>query len=310
MIGLSAYRHDGVKVTNEGAWRREPAAPASSSRQLDGIFGLGGQRVKPAGADARSAVSLLPGAASGSVRWTVVYRADADDRLRVSVRGGDTKTLGANDGKASASGSGLRRASLEGGASSALDIAISGGAPEVFGVFAESKTPGLVLDTLGINGARAATALAWESKAWMAEAKARNPSLVVLAYGTNEAAGAWAAQRYEKSLEALATQVRQVSTEADCVVIGPPDMAGAGGKSTPRVIEHDEVARRVAGRVGCAFFSAFTAMGGEGSFARWAKETPPLAAADHVHLRSGGYTKLGIAVADALVAGYRGPASR
>jgi lysophospholipase L1-like esterase len=126
--------------------------------------------------------------------------------------------------------------------------------------------------------------------------------LFVLAYGTNEAAGAWKVSRYEASLEKLAKRTQAALPDADCLIVGPPDMAAAGGGSRPRVIEHDAAAKAVAERVGCAYFSSFDAMGGEGSYARWAKETPPLAAGDGIHLRAAGYARLGEKVAAALLA--------
>jgi len=309
MVGLAAYRHEGVRVLSEGSWRREPSAPAGSARQLDGIFGLGGQRVLPASQDARAAVMLSKGAVSGGARFTVVYRAKEPDKLRLSVRNGKSEIVGWKDGSV-APGSTFRRVTLEGDDGAALDIAVAGGAPEILGIFAESRSPGVVLDTLGINGARAATPLAWDAAAWATEAKARAPSLFVLAYGTNEAAGAWKVTRYEKSLEDLAKRVQAALPDTDCLIVGPPDMAAAGGGSRPRVIEHDAAARAVAGRVGCAYFSSFDAMGGEGSYARWAKETPPLAAGDGVHLRAGGYARLGEKIAEALLSGQRGASPR
>jgi lysophospholipase L1-like esterase len=309
MVGLAAYRHEGVRVLSEGSWRREPSAPAGSAHQLDGVFGLGGQRVLPASQDARAAVMLNKGAVTGGARFTVVYRAKEPDKLRLSIRGGKSETVGWKDGSVS-SGSTFRRVTLDGDDAAAFDIAVAGGAPEILGVFVESRTPGVVLDTLGINGARAATPLAWDAAAWAAEAKARAPSLFVLAYGTNEAAGAWKVSRYENSLEDLAKRVQAALPDTDCLVVGPPDMAATGGGSRPRVIEHDAAARAVASRVGCAFFSSFDAMGGEGSYARWARETPPLAAGDGVHLRAAGYARLGEQVAEALLSTQGGVAPR
>ena len=47
--------------------------------------------------------------------------------------------------------------------------------------------PGVVLHTLGINGARYGTALAWNEEAWLREVARRPPDLVILEYGGNEA---------------------------------------------------------------------------------------------------------------------------
>ena len=46
---------------------------------------------------------------------------------------------------------------------------------------------GLTFETLGINGAQANVISGWNEAVWAAEVAARNPALVILAYGTNEA---------------------------------------------------------------------------------------------------------------------------
>lgn len=63
---------------------------------------------------------------------------------------------------------------------------MASGRPQLFGVVVEGDKPGLVLDTVGLNGARLATFLAWEPDAWSAELARRKPELVVIAFGTNE----------------------------------------------------------------------------------------------------------------------------
>ncbi|HEU4538425.1 MAG TPA: hypothetical protein VFS00_30100, partial [Polyangiaceae bacterium] len=57
---------------------------------------------------------------------------------------------------------------------------------QFFGVVAETEAPGLVVDTLGLNGARLSTMLAWDEPAWVSELARRRPDLVVVAFGTNE----------------------------------------------------------------------------------------------------------------------------
>lgn len=298
-LGIEPYRHALVKVAREGKWRREPPSPAGSMKQLDGVFGLGGQRAVPEGGDARASVELERKASEGKTRFSVLYRAGKADGLRLSIRGTTaSESATAKSGRALGL---LRVHDIEADAPATLELGVTGGAPEVFGVLIESKHPGVVLDTLGINGARAATPLAWDEAEWRTALAAREPSLVVVAYGTNEAASTLPPSRYEKSLEALVTRVRQAAPSADCLIVGPPDMAAAGGESAPRVVELDQLAKQAASRLGCAFFSAWAAMGGEGSFARWAKEKPPLAAPDRVHLSPGGYERIGKALAAAIL---------
>lgn len=299
-LGVEPYRHGGLKLAREGKWRREPASPAGSMKQLDSTFGLSGMRVVPESVDARVSVELLPSATRGKTSYSVIYRATGADRLRIALRGSDkSESASAKSGRAVGA---LRVHTLESDAPAALDIGVSGGAPELYGVLIESKTPGFVLDTLGINGARAATALAWNEAEWSLALAFRDPSLVVVAYGTNEAASTLDGARYQKNLEELVGRIKRAAPNADCLIVGPPDMAAVGGGSAPRVIEFDALAKAAAERQGCAFFSALSAMGGEGSFARWAKEKPPLAALDRVHLAPSGYERIGSAIAERLMA--------
>jgi lysophospholipase L1-like esterase len=174
----------------------------------------------------------------------------------------------------------------------------------LFGVVVESAAGGVVVDTLGINGARVSTALAWDERAWIAELAARSPALVVIAYGTNEAASSLSAERWVKQLGELRERVRRAAPEADCLLLGPTDMADSDGRSLPRVDELDRAAERAAPELGCGYFSLFHAMGGEGTIARWAKQSPPLATPDRVHLTSRGYEKLGAELATRLLEAY------
>jgi len=298
-LGVEPYRHALVKVGREGKWRREPGSPAGSMKQLDGVFGLGGMRAVPESADARASVELMPKAADGRTRFSLVYRAKPSDRLRISIRGSaDAASAGHASGRLVGA---LRHHDIEADAPATFDLGVSAGAPEVFGAFVESVKPGLVLDTLGINGARAATPLAWNEGEWRAALAARDPALVVLAYGTNEAASTLDGARYQKALEELSQRARAAAPNADCLVVGPPDMATVTGESAPRAVEFDGLAEATAARAGCAYFSAFFGMGGEGSFARWAKEKPPLAAPDRVHLAPSGYERIGKLLAERVL---------
>jgi lysophospholipase L1-like esterase len=54
-----------------------------------------------------------------------------------------------------------------------------------------------------------------------------------------------------------------------------------------------EAQRRVAAKKGCAFFDAFSAMGGEGAMAEWLKARPRLATSDLRHATPAGYDLIG-----------------
>jgi lysophospholipase L1-like esterase len=305
LVGQKPYRHGAAKVTRAGEWRREPAAPSRSDKQLDGVFGLVGIRSVPLGRDAHADITPNPSAFGENARFSVLYRAPkAGDRVRAKL-GDAQKDADAKSGSAGPTGSPIRRLTLEGKASETLVVSAASGAPEIFGVEIESKAPGVILETLGVNGARAQTPFAWDQTMWEAEAKALSPSLFVYAYGTNDLVSTLTPERYQKHLGMLVERGRRIAPESDCILIGPPDMASAeDGKTVPRVIEFDAAAREAAKKLGCGYFSAYDAMGGPDSFTRWMKETPPLAAKDRVHLSAAGYERVGRRLAEAILDGY------
>jgi lysophospholipase L1-like esterase len=195
----------------------------------------------------------------------------------------------------------IATADFEGGPEDAFEVAHVSGAPELFGVFAERQQPGLVLDTVGIDGARAATPLAWEPEQYIGAVTARAPALVIVAYGTNEAFDKGRVDQYGEHVAALIGRVRAGAGPIPCWVIAPMDASLPGGMSRPRVQEVGAAQEKAARALGCAFTSAQVLMGGEGSFARWTTARPQLARTDGIHLTIAGYRDLGDKLADQLL---------
>ena len=298
-LGIEGYRHASVKVKVEGTWRREPKAPSRSSRFDDGVFGLGGMRATAEAADAKTSVKLLRGAISAEAEWQLMYRLRKPaDSFRVEIDGEKPRTLSGQTG----AGSRVQLLKLSGKPDGVLAVNVLSGHPELLGVTVEDSTPGVVLDTLGINGARAATPLAWDASHFAELVRARHPELVVLAYGTNEVFDDREPERYEKHYEELLARLRSAHPDFDCLMLGPTDADLKDGSSNPRVMAIDQVERSAAARLGCAYFSLFQAMGGEGSMTRWAEARPRLAAKDRIHLSSQGYERVGAGIARWLLA--------
>lgn len=289
-LGVKPHRHDRARVEVAGKWRREPKSPSAGVRQDDGVFGLGGMRAVPVSTDAKVAVSPKP-AGTEPYDLTLMFRATAGQSLELRV-GSETIPIRSDSGRQTP-GSPLRRFTRRLESPGAFELAFLAGEPQVFGAVLERRVPGIVVDSLGINGARAQTPLNWNESAWVAEVRERNPDLAIFAYGTNEAVSALTTDAYRRHFASLLARVRAAKAEVDCVIVGPTDMATAEGGSRPRVAEFDHAAKQAASELGCAYFSAAGAMGGEGSFARWMKESPPLAAADRIHLKPAGYERLG-----------------
>lgn len=186
--------------------------------------------------------------------------------------------------------------------------ATGAGSSRIFGVSIERKQPGVVLDTLGIRGTRAATMLFWDRALWEEPLRQRAPDLVLLAYGTNETTDRnQPIEDYQATLERVLEKVRQALPDASCVLVGPgdfPKAQGSGWITRPRLIEIIDVQRRLAPRFGCGFWDAYAFMGGAGSMVEWVRAHPRLGAMDHIHLTTRGYVRMGMALGDALLRGF------
>jgi lysophospholipase L1-like esterase len=179
----------------------------------------------------------------------------------------------------------------------------------MYGMNLDRSAAGVVVDTLGINGAQIFTPLRWSEDHFAEQLRHAAPDLVVLAYGTNEAVQAGLTDEvYERALVDLLGRVARATPTASCLLLGPPDLArhttGQGWSPSPRLGEIIAIQKRVADAAGCAFFDQREAMGGPGSIIQWAAEPEPRAQVDRVHLRRSGYTQVGNAFATDLLRAY------
>ncbi len=268
----------------------------------DGMYGLAGiglaaQRggrawVDIAAKTARAEVSYLEQPAGGSFDVLV----DGIRVVRVGTRG-------------DRAGSAFRTFGIAEGSAHQLEVrSVGDGDVRVFGVALDRAQHGVVLDALGINGARVTTALSWNEQHWTEQLRHRAPALVVLAYGTNESTDAGLpSAAYERTLVDMLGRVARAEPTAACLLLGPPDRAvsSSGAWTTPgKLLEIIGVQRRVAAAAGCAFYDQLAAMGGAGSVAAWASEDPPRAQRDRVHLTREGYAQLGSSFASDVMRAY------
>jgi lysophospholipase L1-like esterase len=313
-VGHRDYRHDGLKVTADGKWKRRPSNPATRIATGDGVFGLGGIMVLGAAGLPPPSISITDPAIPSSLTWDLCYRMTTPkDELKISVTGAQDVGVKAPAelvlpskavGPTSASYAPLSHATIVSeGAGPTFSVAIPSGMPELCGVVVEAppeKQAGVVLDTLGINGARLATPLAWNEAAWAAELARRMPELVILEYGTNEMSDRIRPAMFTEQLRAVMTRIRKVRPDVDCVALAPTDRAD----TEDRVLVARDAMREAAMENGCAFWDTVTIMGGVGSIRAWAREDPPRAAKDGVHLSWRGYRELGTKLAEDILRGY------
>ncbi len=294
-------RHDLATFERSGRFRIQPESPATRLHQDDGVFGFGGMRVTPLSDGARLGVRVAPRSVRGRAKFTLLYDVKLGGEFVMRL-GPSAVTVRGNAGAAQIPGSPILRRSIEGNDGDAFSLEVRRGRPRFYGVFVDGSEPGVVVDTVGINGARVATALAWAEAPFAAEVAARNPELVVIAFGTNEAFDEQRVSAYEAQLAQLLRRLRQ-RPNVDCLVLGPPDAMAPTGDPAPRVAEITQVYAASARTLGCAFVSAQALMGGPGAFSNWQRQDPQLASADRIHLTPKGYRKLGELTFDALFAG-------
>lgn len=185
---------------------------------------------------------------------------------------------------------------------------LGSGSARLFGLSVERAQPGLVIDTMGIRGTRAANMLLWDRALWEEHLRRRAPDLILLAYGTNETTDrGQPIEKYEAALSEVLTRIRHALPEASCVLIGPGDFPKARrGEwiTRPRLLEIIATQRRLAPQFRCGFWDTYAFMGGEGSMERWVRASPRLGSPDHIHLTARGYVKMGMVLGDALLRGY------
>ena len=185
---------------------------------------------------------------------------------------------------------------------------VGNGEVRLFGMSVERDTPGVVVDTLGIGGTRASNMLHWAPEVWYDNVRRRNPDLITLAYGTNEANSGISEAKYRERLVEVLTRLREAAPQADCLLMGPGDFPKKGEdgvygprESTSYILRAQ---REVALEMGCAFWDLRAFMGGEMSMVDWATATPAMAKGDHIHFTRRGYVRVGMGLVDAMMAGF------
>lgn len=171
---------------------------------------------------------------------------------------------------------------------------VSSAPVRLFGWISERKT-GVTYETLGINGAQADMLADWDANILAAQIAERDPALIVMAYGTNEALSPrWDAVEYKKALLTVVARFRKAAPEATIALIGPPDCflrTRRGLIPFPHMEEVIRVEKEVAREANCAFWDWRERMGGPGSKKLWVQAG--LSQGDYVHLTTAGYQMLG-----------------
>lgn len=300
-IGWKNYRHDGVKISVENKWKVKPKAPTAPSKTEDGVFGLGGILTSSFAGVGRAYVQVSDAQLEGKLSWDLCYRLhSADEQFQLTLDSGTRKIVGAAKNETVNQ---LRHLLLSSTGQDRITVSPVRGTPDFCGVIIErdpADHPGVVLDTLGINGARLSTPLGWNEAAFGAEFVRRKHALVILEYGTNESGDAQVdPAKYTKRVVQLMERMRKFVPEVDCLALAPTDRTETVER-TPRV---RDAIQKGAQEAGCSFWDTYTHMGGAGSIRAWSQEANPRASKDGIHLTQRGYRELGEALATHVLQG-------
>ncbi len=321
------YQRD-VRYGRTGTW----SAAIGGKRGDSEPFGIVGMRVSGDRKGAQLFVETCADCAAGTrtAQFEILYYAAPEHGLlRYRVDDGawttlPTRTAGLEPAHPAREvvpvGDGPHRLTLEHG---------GGGTIDLFGVALERTRPGVIVDALGVVGRRLVQLHSWDWSIIGEQLATRDPRLVVLQYGTNEASDPTLvlddlARAYDDTI----ARIRAAVPTASILILGPPDMgvreagrscdrrklppegvdAGVAPECTWRTppVLRDIIAveRAAAARNRVAFFDTFAAMGGGDQMDAWALADPPIAYKDHVHFTDAGYRQWAAALSGALLAEY------
>lgn len=193
-----------------------------------------------------------------------------------------------------------------------LEVKTLDSAPvRLFGWTAEKAT-GVTYETLGINGAEAQMMLGWNETVLRSNIEHRNPALIVLAFGTNEAGRRdLTLESYREQFVRIVARLREAAPAASILIVGPPDReiyARTPATRKSNWVEMDsmdmviEAQRQAALASGCAFWDQREKMGGKGAMNQWVQAG--FAQYDHVHFTVPGYHMLADAIYRDLMTEY------
>jgi len=293
------YGHRGVEVQGKG-WQ---ISAATQTRARDGFHGLGGVSF-----EGETGASSRLDLAEDHARIEIQYlRQPGGGVLAVEAEG---QKLGAVETEGPAIEPAFQAFPLAAGARE-ISLSVERGPVRLFGVSFERNTPGVIYNSLGLNGGQVQVVVRYFDKPqWTEELRHAHPDLVVINYGTNESIYADYIERYYPGeLRQVIEHVKAAVPGASVLIMSPMDRGQRDANSRittvptlPRLVE---IQRQTAAELNCAFFNTFQAMGGEGTMERWYENQPRLVSADFTHPLPAGARKVGVLLDQALESGYQ-----
>lgn len=291
---IAGYRRFDVKTGNSIGWAHQGLLSASS----DGLHGIAGVSFNAHRAGEATYVT-----ADASRVELHYWRQPGGGAISLLANGQPLQTV-STDGPR---GFGFLELQPSGGAQR-FEVQTLDPLPVRLLGWVTEKNRGVTVEPLGINGAQVGIFRNWNSELLTSQVARRNPGLILLAYGTNEAANRdLTYEGYKATVSGFLKRLRQAAPTASILVLGPPDrMSRTAGGAVPfpgfsRIVQAQRDAAR---ENNCAFWDLQERMGGVGSLQRWV--TAGAAQWDYVHFTSAGYRLIGATLFNDLMDAYVG----
>lgn len=303
-------RQTEVKVTQSGGWVIHDSLKASDP----GPFGISGFLATSTYAGARMTVSPVAPGGFDIARVNYLHSTSGGP-LEVLLDGRFAKVV-PTAGPADTPGS-LDLSTPPG--TQTLEIIADTPGIRITSWGVESFHPGVLFDSFGVSGATVDIFNHWNPLLVQWDLKQLRPSLIIVAYGTNEAFQlGFDAATYKQIFAQVLRSLKRMAPEASILVVGPPggqrsssnqkrspSTGSTGPWETPesvteiRYIQHD-----TAVAFGDAYWDWASVLGGTRGFNRWVYSDPPLVRSDHIHFTVLGYEISAKALFNFLMDGY------
>jgi len=303
-------RQTEVKVTQSRGWVIHDSLKASDP----GPFGISGFLATSSSAGARMAVSPVAPGGFDIARVNYLH-SSSGGRLEVLLDRRIAKVV-STAGPADMPGS-LDLSAPPG--TQTLEIVADAPGIRITSWGIERRHPGVLFDSFGVSGATVDIFNHWDPLLVQWDLKQLRPSLIIVAYGTNEAFKLdFDATTYKRVFAQVLESLKRMAPEASILIVGPPggqrnssnqkrspSTGSTGPWETPesvmevRYIQHD-----TAVAFGDAYWDWASVLGGTRGFNRWVYADPPLVRSDHIHFTVLGYETSAKALFNFLMDGY------
>ena len=184
------------------------------------------------------------------------------------------------------------------------------GVCDIYGVMLDMND-GVSVDNIPMRGCSGTVFTGIDATQLKKYFTATNTCLIILQFGGNSMPYLKDQKGIDRYIEQLRRQIRylqRLAPEARILWVGPSDMTTRiNGKlqTYPLLATVDAELRKLVNEEGCAYWSLFESMGGNGSMMRWANTQPPLAGKDYIHFTRLGAQRAGELLTEAFLTGYR-----